>query len=39
MELFLADPEFMELNKSLLDKDEEDLTEKEKGIKKKLERM
>ena len=39
MELFLADPDYMEMNKSLLDKDEVDLTEKEKGIKRKLERM
>ena len=39
MELFLADPDYVELNKYLLDKDDEDLTEKEKGIKAKLERM
>ena len=39
MELFLADPDYIELNKYLLEKDDEDLTEKEKGIKMKLERM
>lgn len=39
MDLFIADPDFIELNKELIDKDDQDLTEKEKGIKVKLERM
>lgn len=38
-EEFLADPEFIEENKDLLEKDDDDLTEKEKKIKQKVIRM
>lgn len=39
LQLYLADPDFIELNKSLLEKDDEDLTKKQRQVKQKLIRM
>ena len=39
LQLFLADPDFIEMNKGLLDKEDGDLTEKEKKTKAKVIRM
>ncbi|KAL4450766.1 hypothetical protein ABPG74_011608 [Tetrahymena malaccensis] len=39
LQLYLADPDFIDMNKSLLDKNDEDLTTKEKKTKEKLIRM
>lgn len=39
LQLYLADPEFVELNRPLLEKNDEDLTEKEIETKKRLIRI
>lgn len=39
LQLYLADPDFIEMNKSLLEMDDEDLTEKQKKTKAKVIRM